>query len=57
MIMRLVRSLMIGLLALAFVGSLLAGATQPASVYGADPTPTPGQTNSEPGGHGGGGGG
>jgi hypothetical protein len=25
-------------------------------VYGADPTPTPAQTNGEPGGHGGGGG-
>jgi hypothetical protein len=36
--------------------SQLAGGT-PTTVYGADPTPTPGQTNGNPGGSGGGGGG
>jgi hypothetical protein len=56
MIKRVVRSVTIALLALAFVWSLAAGAAQPTTVYGADPTPTPVQTNSEPGGHGGGGG-
>jgi hypothetical protein len=45
------------LLALAFIGGLLGGATQTTPVYAGDPTPTPAPANGgNPGGSGGGGG-
>jgi hypothetical protein len=51
------RWLITGALALVIATSLAIGGGQPSMAHGADPTPTPLNTNSHPGGSSGGGGG
>jgi hypothetical protein len=53
---RLLRWLVGATLALALAAGLLHSGTTAPVVYGSEPTPTPLQTNSQPGGSGGGGG-
>lgn len=54
MLERVLRWLIGGALALALAAGLALGSHPPKVVYGADPTPTPLQTSSDPGGSGGG---